>query len=208
LDQVPNNVASRISAGIDGKISETIKPGDPILKKISNVIVGDNTAAASAAVEAAKAFGFDTQLLTVSLQGEASDVGKSLAVQGNALFNASTSVTKPACLIAGGETNVTIKGTGLGGRNQELALGAAVSLSGQNQMILVSLATDGGDGPTDAAGAVVTNETYSNGLTLGLDPYDYLKSNDSYHYFSQLGDLIKTGPTLTNVNDLIFIFGF
>jgi hydroxypyruvate reductase len=109
-------------------------------------------------------------------------------------------------LIAGGETTVTIKGTGKGGRNQELALGAVQNLSGTDQIVLVSLATDGGDGPTDAAGAVVTNQTYSLGLAKNLNPVDYLDRNDSYNYFEPLGDLIKTGPTLTNVNDLVFIF--
>ncbi len=113
---------------------------------------------------------------------------------------------RPACLIAGGETTVTITGKGIGGRNQELALGAVTELSGSNQIILSSLATDGGDGPTDAAGAVATNETYSRGLEKGLDPNDFLLNNDSYHYFNILGDLIKIGPTLTNVNDLVFIF--
>ena len=96
----------------------------------------------------------------------------------------------------------------MGGRNQELALGAVKPLSGPDPVILVSLATDGGDGPTDAAGAVITNETYSNGLRMGLDPFFFLKRNDSYHYFEALGDLIKTGPTLTNVNDLLFVFSF
>jgi hydroxypyruvate reductase len=118
-----------------------------------------------------------------------------------------SSMTRPACLISGGETTVTIRGTGKGGRNQELALGATKSLSGSDQLILASLATDGGDGSTDAAGAVTTHETYSRGLAMGLDPHDYLRMNDSYHYFELLGDLIKTGPTLTNVNDIVVIFG-
>ena len=101
---------------------------------------------------------------------------------------------------------MTVKGTGLGGRNQELALGAVNSLAGIDQIMLISLATDGGDGPTDAAGAVVTNQTYSIGLAKNLNPLDFLERNDAYHYFEPLGDLIKTGPTLTNVNDLVFIF--
>jgi hydroxypyruvate reductase len=114
-------------------------------------------------------------------------------------------ISRPACLIAGGETTVTLMGTGLGGRNQELALGSVSSLAGSDQIILATLATDGGDGPTDAAGAVVTSNTYSLGKVIGLDLNDYLLRNDSYHYFDALGDLIKTGPTLTNVNDLVFI---
>lgn len=207
LDQIPPPIRSRILAGMDGKIPETIKPGDPILKKVTNIIVGNNTDAALFAIDTAKYLGFNTQLLTTSLQGEASLVGKILSEDAKTLLRVPSSMNKPACFIAGGETTVTVKGTGSGGRNQELALGAVKSLSGSDQMVLASLATDGGDGLTDAAGAVTTNETYSHGLAMGLDPLDYLRRNDSYHYFEALGDLIKTGPTSTNVNDLVFIFG-
>jgi hydroxypyruvate reductase len=110
-------------------------------------------------------------------------------------------------LLAGGETTVTLRGNGRGGRNQELALSAVKALQGHNDLVFVALATDGGDGPTDAAGAVVDGTTYERGLALGLDPDDYLLRNDAYHYFAALGDLIKSGPTETNVNDLALLFG-
>jgi len=206
LDQIPPRITSKLSAGIQGEIQETIKPGDPIFSRVTNVIVGNNTYAVNSAFDIAKTLGFDTKVLTTSLQGEASQIGKILSEEAKILLSPSSSVTKPTCLIAGGETTVTIKGTGKGGRNQELALGAVQSLSGSEQLILTSLATDGVDGPTEAAGAVATNETYSRGLSIGLDPHDYLSRNDSFNYFEPLGDLIKTGPTLTNVNDLTFIF--
>jgi hydroxypyruvate reductase len=189
-----------------GNISETLKPGDPILDKVQNVLVWNNSQTALTAIQAAKSVGFNSILLTTSLHGEASQVGVTISESAKSILFPPVSIKRPTCLIAGGETTVTIKGTGKGGRNQELALGAVQILSGTDQIVLVSLATDGGDGPTDAAGAVVTNQTYSLGLAKNLNPVDYLDRNDSYNYFEPLGDLIKTGPTLTNVNDLVFIF--
>jgi hydroxypyruvate reductase len=122
------------------------------------------------------------------------------------LTESSQPMPRPACLAAGGETTVTLTGGGLGGRNQELALGAVSDLSGLPDVLLVSLATDGGDGPTDAAGAVVTGRTLEQARRLGLDPAVHLKNNDSYHFFKGVGDLIQTGPTMTNVNDLTLVF--
>lgn len=206
LDQIPSPIRSHIMDGIAGIIPETLKPGDPILDKVQNFIAGNNKQTALAAIQAAKTMGFNTKLLTTSLHGEASHMGQSLSESAKSLLISPTRIPQPACLLASGETTVTIKGTGKGGRNQELALGAVKSLSGVDQILLVSLATDGGDGPTDAAGAVVSDQTYSLGSAIGLSPIEYLERNDSYHYFEPLGDLIKTGPTLTNVNDLVFIF--
>ncbi|HSL28664.1 MAG TPA: MOFRL family protein, partial [Anaerolineales bacterium] len=120
----------------------------------------------------------------------------------------STVRPRPFCLIAGGETTVTIQGNGRGGRNQELALAAVQELAGMHDVLLISLATDGDDGPTDAAGAVVTGETARRAEVLGLDAAHHLSRNDAYPFFEALGDLLKTGPTATNVNDLIFLFAF
>jgi glycerate 2-kinase len=207
LEQIPAAVKNHFEKGIQGKIPETIKPGDPILDQVQNYLVGNNTQSVQAAIKAADSLGFHTQLLTTSLHGEASQVGKSLAESAKSL-HASCSISLPFCMVAGGETTVTIHGGGKGGRNQELVLGAIKSMAGNEPLVLISLGTDGGDGPTDAAGAIATNETYSLGLSMGLDPSEYLQRNDSYHYFEKLGDLIKTGPTFTNVNDLVFMFGF
>jgi len=206
LDQVPPNVRSRFLTGIQGEIQETIKPGNPILSRFTNVIVGNNTDAVNSAFNAAKNLGFDSRLLTTILHGEASQMGSDLFEEVKALLSTPTLVKRQVCMIAGGETTVTLKGTGKGGRNQELALGVVKNLSGSEPWILASLATDGGDGPTDAAGAVITNETFSRALSMGLDPQDYLRRNDSYHFFASLNDLILTGPTLTNVNDLVLFF--
>jgi hydroxypyruvate reductase len=205
-DQVPRTVLNHLSDGLARKIPETLKLGDPLLAKVHNILVGSNSQTVLAAIQAAQDLGFTTSLLANSIQGEAFQVGQTLAERSKLILTSPEFVERPVCLIAGGETTVTVKGTGRGGRNQELALGAVCSLSGLDPIILISLATDGGDGPTDAAGAVVTNQTYSLGLAKGLDPAEYLQRNDSYHYFEPLGDLIKTGPTLTNVNDLVFIF--
>jgi glycerate 2-kinase len=112
----------------------------------------------------------------------------------------------PICIIAGGETTVTVRGDGKGGRNQELALGAAIELNGCGNCILVALATDGEDSTMDAAGAIVTGNTIQNGINNRLDAEAFLKNNDSYHYFLQTGGLLRTGPTRTNVNDLILMF--
>ena len=111
----------------------------------------------------------------------------------------------PACLVWGGETTVTVRGEGKGGRNQELALAAALALDGWPGILVMALATDGTDGPTDAAGAVITGETVARTQALDLDPQAALEANDSYPLFDALDDLIRTGPTGTNVNDLLFV---
>ncbi len=206
-DRVPAPVRIHFTDGIEGAIPETVKPGDPVLDNVHNTLVGNNYQVALAAVHAANDLGFSAELLPIPLQGEASLIGKTIAERLKNQLASYTNARKPACFVAGGETTVTIKGNGKGGRNQELALGAVKSLSTAAPMVLVTLATDGGDGPTDAAGAVATNQTYSSGLAKRLEPQDYLIRNDSYNYFDQLDDLIKIGPTLTNVNDLLFIFG-
>jgi glycerate 2-kinase len=205
--KIPDAVRFHLEKGIRGELPETVKPGDLILDHVQNCLIGNNAQSVHAAIQEANSIGFHTHLLTTTLYGEASQVGKSLAETAKAMLM-SSSIALPFCLVAGGETTVTIHGDGKGGRNQELVLGAVKSISGNIRLVIISLGTDGGDGPTDAAGAIATHETYSLGLSMGLDPSEYLQRNDSYHYFKQLGDLILTGPTFTNVNDLVFIFGF
>jgi glycerate 2-kinase len=168
-----------------------------------NIIIGDNAIAARAAMKQAETEGVHTEILTNRLQGEAREVGVLLAQK---LHAESTKHRRPFCLIAGGETTVSIKGKGKGGRNQELALSAVRKLNDSRDSLLIALATDGDDGPTDAAGAVVTGTTARRAAFLGLDAADYLSRNDAYPFFQALGDLIKSGPTGTNVNDLIFMF--
>lgn len=172
-------------------------------QNVQNIIIGDNKLAAQAALEQARREGFHVEILTNELQGEARDVGAMLAerLRGEAVRR-----SRPFCLIAGGETTVTIKGGGKGGRNQELALSTVDELGGLENCMLISLATDGDDGPTDAAGAVVTGESARRAESLGMNAAGSLSRNDAYPFFEALGDLIKSGPTGTNVNDLIFLF--
>jgi len=183
---------------------EPLKPDHPIFDRVQNVIIGDNKLAARAALDQAGREGFQAEILTNELQGEARDVGRDLARR---LRVDSARRPHPFCWIAGGETTVTLRGNGKGGRNQELALAAVAELAGVEAVILISLATDGDDGPTDAAGAVVTGESARRAQALGLDAADHLARNDAYPFFDALADLLKTGPTGTNVNDLVFLCG-
>ena len=206
VKKVPAAIWEHLRRGQKGEIPETPKPGDPLFERVQNVIIGNNLKAAQAAFFQAEQEGFHTMLMTTFLQGEARQVGRVLAAIARQIHATAQPLERPACLIFGGETTVTLRGHGLGGRNQELALGAVIDLAGLPNTALVTLASDGGDGPTDAAGAVVTGETFAKAHASNLDPNAFLASNDSYHFFEFLEDLIKTGPTQTNVNDLTFLF--
>lgn len=208
LPQVPAAIMDHLRRGIDGNLSDTPKPGDPIFERVTNLVIASNKTAAMAAVQQAQREGFHAWLLTSFLQGEARQAGRLLAAILKQMAIDGQPLPRPACLVVGGETTVTLKGEGLGGRNQELALAAVGDLADSPGILLAALATDGGDGPTDAAGAVVSGKTRERARRLGLDPLDYLARHDSYHFFERLDDLIITGPTQTNVNDLIFLFTF
>jgi hydroxypyruvate reductase len=208
VGQVPEPILARLRCGMAGEVDETLKHGDPRLDTVQNLIIGSGSQAADAARAAARAEGFNTLLLTTFLQGEAREVGRVLAAIARELAATGQPIPQPACVVAGGETTVTLRGGGKGGRNQELALAAAADLAGLADVALVALATDGGDGPTDAAGAVVTGATIERAHALGLDPAAYLARNDAYAFFAALGDLLQPGPTQTNVNDLAFVFAF
>ncbi len=205
-DKIPSPIRRALHLGESGRLPETPKPGDPLFDQVYNLIIASNIHAAQAGLAQATAEGYNTLLLTTYLQGEARQAGLFLAGIARQIADSGQPIPRPACLVAGGETTVTVNGEGLGGRNQELALGAVGRLAGIPGATLVCLATDGGDGPTDAAGAVVTGETLWRARQLGLDPAEFLRRNDAYHFFEPLGDLLHTGPTLTNVNDLAFLF--
>lgn len=183
-------------------VPETLKPGDPRLETVHNVIVGDNALALQAALAQAEEEGFASESLGSTWQGEARQVGEQLSA---CFLEALGRRQRPFCLVAGGETTVTLRGGGRGGRNQELALASVPLLAGQRDIRLIALASDGEDGPTDAAGAVVSGETYQRGKALGLEVARHLSENDSYTFFAALGDLLRPGPTGTNINDLIFL---
>ncbi|GAB4504923.1 MAG: glycerate kinase [Anaerolineales bacterium] len=181
---------------------ETAKPNDAIFSRVQNVIVGDNILAVRAALRQAEREGFHAIDLGSHWQGEAREAGAALARR---LRAAAAQSPSPLCMVAGGETTVTLTGNGKGGRNQEAALAAVPELAGLPDVMLVTLATDGEDGPTDAAGAVVSGETRQRAERLGLTVADHLSRNDAYPFFEALGDLLKIGPTGTNVNDLTFL---
>ena len=206
LHQAPQSIVDYLRLGCQGGVPETPRPDDPLFSRVQNVIVGSNLHAAEAARGQAFAEGFNAMLLTTYLQGEARQAGRWLAAIARQIVTTGQPLPPPACLVVGGETTVTLVGDGLGGRNQEMALGAVTDLADLPGVLLVTLATDGGDGPTDAAGAMVTGETLQRAAHLGLYPSDYLGRNDAYHFFQTLGDLLITGPTGTNVNDLAFLF--
>jgi hydroxypyruvate reductase len=198
-------VLERYDVPDTGLLRETPKPGEAVFKEVQNVVVGSNRLAALAAVEKARALGFEALLLGTYVEGEAREVAKVAAALAKSIRADGDPLSPPACLVWGGETTVTVRGEGKGGRNQELALAAALALDGWSDVLLMALATDGTDGPTDAGGATVTGETMQRARQLGLDARASLEANDSYHFFARLGDLIQTGPTGTNVNDLLFI---
>jgi hydroxypyruvate reductase len=204
-DRCPPAILAYLAAGARGDHPETLKPNDPLLSKVQNVLIGSNAQAVQAALAAAQTAGFHTMILTTFLEGEAREVGQVLAAIAREIATSHQPLPLPACLIAGGETTVTLRGTGRGGRNQELALSAAIALDGLEHAAVIALATDGGDGPTDAAGAVATGATVRRARALGYDPVDHLRRNDAYPFFAALDDLLRPGPTGTNVNDLVFI---
>ena len=207
-EEVPQAIFDHLQRGLQGELPETPKPGDALFSNVQNVIVGSNLQAAQAALSQAEAEGFHTLLLTTSLQGEARHAGRFLAAIAQQIVATGQPLPRPACIVVGGETTVTLRGDGLGGRNQELVLAAVEDVAGLPDVALVTLATDGDDGPTDAAGAVVTGETLSRAREAGLDPAQFLTNNDSYHFFAPLDDLLRPGPTQTNVNDLAFVLAF
>jgi glycerate 2-kinase len=196
-DKVPMGVRERLS----GSALETPKSGDPIFAEVRNLIVGSNRLAVDAAARQARALGFRTLVLSTAIQGEAREVARVFAAIAREIRATGRPVKPPACVISGGETTVTIRGTGVGGRNQEFMLAAAIDIAGLKNVVVLSAGTDGADGPNDAAGAIADGTT----LARGKDAIGMLANNDSYHFFEPLSDLIKTGPTGTNVADIQII---
>jgi hydroxypyruvate reductase len=202
------SIREHIEKGLNGKVAETPKSGDPIFERCSHMLVGTNLQAMLAAAKQAKRLGYHSLILSTKVEGEAREVAKVHAAIAKEVVGSANPVSPPACILFGGETTVTLQGNGKGGRNQEYALAAAQALDGLNHIVMLSGGTDGTDGPTDAAGAVADGDTISRAHAKGLAATDYLKRNDSYHFFRKLDDLIITGPTRTNVMDMyIFLIG-
>jgi glycerate 2-kinase len=198
VERVPTSVRQRIERGARGELPETPKAGDPLFRRVRNVLVGNNRLALDAAAKRARALGFRTLVLASEIQGETREIARMHAAIAREIVSASRPVKAPACIVTGGETTVTLRGDGLGGRNQEFVLAAALDIAGLKNVVVLSAGTDGSDGPTDAAGAIADGDT----LRRNPDARRYLDGNDSYHYFQPLDDLVITGPTNTNVMDV------
>jgi hydroxypyruvate reductase len=197
-DRVPASVLARLDAGQGGEVQETPKPGDPLFDRVTNVVIGNNEVIVKAAADTAARLGYTPHVLTRELQGEARDVARALLERARAL-------APPACLIAAGETTVTVRGRGRGGRCQELALAAALALEPKDDLVVLAAGTDGTDGPTDAAGGVVDASTARRAAAAGLDLRRALADNDANAALGATDDLIVTGPTRTNLLDLYLV---
>jgi glycerate 2-kinase len=198
-DRVPVSVARRLDAGAQGRVEETPKPGDRVFDRVTNVVIGNNALITDAAVAAAARLGYHPHLATRELQGEARVVAGDLVARARRL-------EAPACLIAGGETTVTVTGKGRGGRCQEFALAAALELRPADRITVLAAGTDGTDGPTDATGAIVDASSVGRGAAAGADARQALADNDAYRFLQASGDLLVSGPTRTNLLDLYVLF--
>jgi glycerate 2-kinase len=200
--RIPEAARRHLEAGAAGRVAETPKPGDPLFERVTNRVIGNNALVAEAALAEARRLGFPPLLLTRQLQGEAREVARVLGAMLVESIRSGQPVGAQGCLIAAGETTVTVRGAGKGGRCQELCLALATELAALPGVVVLAAGTDGSDGPTDAAGAIVDWTTLARARSRGLDPRAALADNDAYHFFSALGDLVVTGPTGTNLLDL------
>jgi hydroxypyruvate reductase len=200
--RAPEAALAHLRAGAAGQRPDTLKPGDPLFRNVTNVIVAGNALSVEAARRRAGELGYRPLVLTSCLEGEAREAARVLVAMARECLERGAPATPPACLICGGETTVTLRGQGRGGRNQEFALAAALAGRGLAGWSALAAGTDGTDGPTDAAGAFADGDTVARALSLGLDPLAALANNDSHPFFDRLGDLLRTGPTGTNVMDL------
>lgn len=200
--RVPASVRDRIEGGVRGAIAETPKMGDPAFARTQNLIVGSNRLAVEAAAIRARELGFRTMILATGVEGETREIARLHAAIAKEIVMNRRPLVAPACIITGGETTVTLRGNGLGGRNQEFALAAAIDIAGLDNVAILSGGTDGSDGPTDAAGAIADGSTVARAQQQGLNAQQFLANNDSYRFFKPLKDLLITGPTNTNVMDI------
>jgi glycerate 2-kinase len=201
--RVPVRVRIHLVEGLGGWQDETPKPSSRIFKRVTHVIIGNNAVALEAAAKAARERSYDVVIIDEFLTGEAAEVGNWMSKLG--LMVQQRNLTRPLAILAGGELTVTVKGKGRGGRAQEFALAAALALDESRGVWAVGFGTDGHDGPTDVAGAIVDGATVTRGRKRGLEAAKYLQKNDSYNFFQTAGGHIVTGLTGTNVNDLYLL---
>jgi glycerate 2-kinase len=202
LDRVPTTVRRHLESGVSGAVPETPKPGDAVFARTQTVIIGRNLQALEAASRQATALGYQPLILSSAIEGETREVAKVHAGIAREVLASGHPIAAPACLLSGGETTVTLRGQGKGGRNQEFALALALDIHNIPGIAALSAGTDGTDGPTEAAGAVADWTTCARAELCGLHPRTVLEHNDAYPFFERLGDLLITGPTQTNVMDV------
>jgi hydroxypyruvate reductase len=201
----PASVRGHLERGAAGEIPETPKPADPLFARVAHRLVASNLRSLRAAAAAAEEAGYRPLILTSALEGEAREAARGFAAIAKEIRSSAHPLAPPACILAGGETTVTLKGTGRGGRSQEFALSGAIALEGLEGVVLLAAGTDGTDGTTEAAGALADGETAVRAAEHGIDLRDHLERNDAYNAFRPLGDLVVTGPTRTNVMDVYLI---
>lgn len=201
-DKLPATVIRHLEAGSKGTEPETPGPGDPVFCRTQTVMVANNRQALDSARIEAEKRGYNALVLSSSIDGETREVARVYAAVAREIEQHDDPLRRPACVISGGETTVTLKGGGKGGRNQEFVLATVSGIEGLERTVVFSAGTDGTDGPTDAAGAVADGHTLARAAEMGLDVDACLDHNDAYHFFEPLGDLVMTGPTHTNVMDL------
>ena len=204
-NEIPVSIRTHLEAGAAGRIPETPKPDDPLFGRVKSVMVASNIQALEAARAEAQRAGFQAIILSSFIEGETREIARMHAALALEVRSSGHPARPPVCLITGGETTVTLRGKGKGGRNQEFALATALDIAGLRDVVVLSAGTDGTDGPTDAAGALADGDTVSRALGLGLKPRAALDGNDAYPFFERLGDLVITGPTRTNVMDVRLI---
>lgn len=205
INEVAPSILRHLQLGKEGKVEETPKPGDAVFEKVTNTLIGSNIVALLAAGEEATSLGLNTLILSSSVEGETREAARFHTAIAKEVIRSGNPIPRPACILSGGETTVTIRGKGVGGRNQEFALAGALEISGVEKVVVLSGGTDGTDGPTDATGAVADNTTVDRWKSMGLDPKSYLNDNNAYPLFERLDDLLITGPTHTNVMDVRII---
>lgn len=204
-EAIPARARGCLAAGMRGARAETPKPGAPVFRRVQNEIVGNNATAVAAVARTATRSRFQPFVLSTSFIGEAREAAKIFGAIAREIVSYGRPVARPACVIAGGELTVTVRGRGLGGRGQEFALAAAIEIANVPAVWIAAIGTDGTDGPTDVAGAVVNGETVTRAKRLGVDLTEALRRNDAYRFFKKVGGHISTGRTGTNVNDLYLL---
>jgi hydroxypyruvate reductase len=204
-DQLAPTVRNHLEKGASGQIEDTPKSDHAVFQQCSQVLVGTNLQALKAAGQEAQRLGYHPLILSSKVEGEAREVAKFYTAIAREALSSENPFKPPVCVLAGGETTVTLTGEGRGGRNQEFALAAALTIAGLDNIVVLSGGTDGTDGPTDAAGAIADGTTVARALEKGLNPKDFLRRNDSYSLFQKLEDLLMTGPTRTNVMDMYML---